>query len=188
MITIEELLFSLFVNRDDCYALQQNKGYIAKKEAVTLELINQHLLGELTLGLYQLLKNMVKWGCYDFDKDTLEEFENAKLLFTYLVKQGLNPLFEMSGGGQYRCHIWIFSDTTASKMQEFLKSACNKTKIYPHEIFPKQISVDEEGFGNLVKLPLGINKKTGKRSCFLDSNFNEITEIGDVIKKLEDYM
>ena len=138
MITIKEILFLLFVNRDDCYALQQNKGYIAKKESVTLELINQHLLGVLTLGLYQLLKNMVKWGCLDFDKDTWEDFENAKLLFNYLVKQGFNPLFEMSGGGKYRCHIWIFSDTTAAKMQEFLKIACNKTGIYPHEIFPKQ--------------------------------------------------
>ena len=188
MITIEGLLFSLFVNRDDCYALQQHKGYIAKKESVTLELINQHLLGEITLGLYQLLKNMVKWGCLDFDKDTWEDFENAKLLFNYLVKQGLNPLFEMSGGGKYRCHIWVFSDTTASKMQEFLKNACNKTGIYPHEIFPKQNNLEEGKFGNLVKLPLGINRKTGKRSYFLDSNFNEIESEENIIKKLEEYL
>lgn len=185
---IEEILFLLFVNREDCYAEQQGKGYLAMKEPVTLELIRQHLAGSLTLGFYQLLKDKVKWGCYDFDKDTLEDFENAKLLFTYLLKLGHNPLFEMSGGGDYRCHIWLFSDTTAAKMQAYLKSICNKTKIYPHEIFPKQTIVGEEGYGNLVKLPLGINQKTGKKSYFLDSNFNEIKSEEEIIKKLMEYI
>jgi hypothetical protein len=187
-MSIEELLFALFVIREDCYALQQNKGYLAKKEPVTLELIRQHLAGTLTLGFYQLLKNIVKWGCCDFDKNTLEDFENAKLLFDYFVKQGFNPLFEMSGGGEYKCHIWLFSDTTATRMQAFLRGACNAIEIYPHEIFPKQVKVDEDGFGNLVKLPLGVHRKTGKRSYFLDSNFNEIKSQENVIKKLEEYM
>jgi len=184
---IPELLYDLFVIRDDCYSKQLEKGYLAVKEPVTLEIIKQHLEGTITIGTYQLSKDKVKWGCLDFDLNTLEDFENAKKVFNHLVKLGLNPLMELSGGGEYKCHIWIFSDTTAVKMQEFLKSVCDKLNIYPHEIFPKQTYVKEGDYGNLVKLPLGIHKKTNQRSYFLDSNFNKIESQEDVIKRLKEY-
>jgi hypothetical protein len=185
---IEKLFFDLFVGRTDCYSKQLEKGYLAVKNPITLEIIKQHLLGTITIGVYQLLENVVKWGCLDFDLNTLEDFENAKKLFNHLVKLGLNPLMEMSGGGNYKCHIWVFSDTTAVKMQEFLKGVCDKLNIYPHEIFPKQTYVKEGDYGNLVKLPLGIHRKTNKRSYFLDSNFSKIESQKDVIKKLREYL
>lgn len=185
---IEEILYELFVNRADAYAVQQEKGYLAVKEPVTLELIKNHLLGLITIGLYQLLKDKVKWGCCDFDLNSIEDFEEAKRLFTYLVQQRFNPLFEMSGGGEYRCHVWIFSDTTAAKMQAFLKDVCEKTQVHPHEIFPKQIEVGDDGYGNLVKFPLGVHQKTKQRSYFLDSNFNKIETEADIIKKLGEYL
>jgi hypothetical protein len=36
------------------------------------------------------------------------------------------------------------------------------------EVFPKQDHVSGQGFGNLVKLPLGVHRKTGKRSYFYE--------------------
>lgn len=36
------------------------------------------------------------------------------------------------------------------------------------EVFPKQDSVKSDGFGNLVRLPLGVNQKTGKKGFFMD--------------------
>lgn len=36
------------------------------------------------------------------------------------------------------------------------------------EVFPKQDEISEEGFGNLVRLPLGIHPVTGQRSYFID--------------------
>jgi len=185
---IEELLFKLFVNREDCYAVQQKEGYLAVKEQVTLQLVKKHLLGLITLGLYQLLGIMVKWGCLDFDKNTLEDFENAKKLFNHLKGLGYHPLMEMSGGGEYKCHIWIFSDAAAEDMEDFLEDACEKTQVHPHEIFPKQIKVVEGGFGNLVKLPLGIHQKTKQRSYFLDDDFNEIKSMEEVVKRLSQYL
>jgi len=38
------------------------------------------------------------------------------------------------------------------------------------EVFPKQDEVKADGFGNLVRLPLGINQKSGKPGFFLDMN------------------
>lgn len=36
------------------------------------------------------------------------------------------------------------------------------------EVFPKQDDIREGGFGNLVRLPLGINRKSGQSGFFLD--------------------
>ena len=185
---LAEMMFKLFVNRSDCYAVQQEKGYLSIKEPVTKRLIQSHLLGSITIGLYQLLGEMVKWACCDFDKNTLEDFENAKKLFNYFKELGYHPLMEMSGGGEYKCHIWIFADTAAEIMERFLDDVCSKAQIYPHEIFPKQISVTEGGFGNLVKLPMGIHMRTGKRSYFLDDDFNEIKYNEEVVKRLSQYL
>ena len=55
-------------------------------------------------------------------------------------------------------------------------------------MFPKQIKVVEGGFGNLVKLPLGVHRKTGQRSYFLDDNFNEIKSMEEVVKRLSQYL
>lgn len=185
---IEEILFKLFVNREDCYAIQQKEGYLSIKEPLTLQLIKKHLLGLITIGVYQLLEIMIKWACLDFDKNTLEDFENAKRLFNYLKELGYHPLMEMSGGGEYKCHIWIFADTAAEVMEDFLGTICTKTQIFPNEIFPKQPQVKEGGFGNLVKLPLGIHQKTKQRSYFLDDNFNEIKLMEEVVKRLSQYL
>ncbi len=185
---IEEILMQLFCIRTDCYAVQQEKGYLAVKEPVTMELIKKHLLGTITIGFYQVLGEMVKWGCDDFDKNTIEDFENAKKLYNYLKEAGYHPLMEMSGGGRYKCHIWIFADTAAEVMEDFLEDVCEKTQIFPHEVFPKQIKVVEGGFGNLIKLPLGIHQKTKQRSYFLDDDFNEIKSMEEVVKRLSQYL
>ncbi len=42
---------------------------------------------------------------------------------------------------------------------------------YPNleiEIFPKQDKVGKDGFGNLMRLPLGVNKKSGQAGFFVD--------------------
>jgi hypothetical protein len=49
----------------------------------------------------------------------------------------------------------------------FFKHA-EKMQAISIELFPKQDEVSEGGFGNLVRLPLGINKKSGKAGFFLD--------------------
>lgn len=43
--------------------------------------------------------------------------------------------------------------------------------VYPNleiEIFPKQDKVGADGFGNLMRLPLGVNKKSGQEGFFVD--------------------
>lgn len=44
------------------------------------------------------------------------------------------------------------------------------------EVFPKQDHVDKNGYGNLVRLPLGVHPVTGNRSYFIDTLSDPILE------------
>ncbi len=188
---IAKHLFNLFINREDCYAhqfLHKNgkKGFKTINKPITLDLIEEHLRDENPIGVYQLNKdNLVKWGALDFDKNTKEDFENAKKLYGILIDKGFFPLLEMSGGGDYKVHIWLFSKELipSKQMRLFLESICEETKIKPHEIFPKQDEIPKEGYGNLVKLPLGINLSTNKKSKIM-IKYKPLTKEQDIKDKL----
>ena len=50
---------------------------------------------------------------------------------------------------------------------------------YPHltiEVFPKQNNLEGKDLGNLLRVPLGINRKSGKESFFLDTR----APLGDI--------
>lgn len=191
MVEVLEFIKSLFINRNDCWAdayLQPNKdkmAYTTKKDELTDTILQQHLNFQKTIGVYQLNENKVKWACLDFDLNTLEDFENAKKLYSILKENNLHPLLEMSGGGDFKCHIWIFCDCKAKDIKYYLESICEEVKIKPHEIFPKQLESNEKlPYGNLVKLPLGLHLVTKKQSVLLDENFNELKEEKDIIQRL----
>jgi hypothetical protein len=162
-MSIKESLKSLFINRNDCYISQYlkdgRKRFVRVDEELTDEIIEKHLNGEiLAIGAYQLNKdNLVKYGCFDFDKDTEEDYEQAKILFKWLVYSEFPCIMENSGGGKYKTHVFFFfQPTEAKKVRRFMKYACKKIKININEleIFPKQDFISEDGYGNFVKLPL----------------------------------
>jgi len=169
-----------FVIRDDAYAIQKNDGsYSCVKDSLTDEVINKHLKKEITIGAYQLDKsNNIKYICFDFDKDTKEDSEQAKKLFDSLKKEGYHPLLEDSGGGVYRRHVWLNIENMQSKdAREWAAGYCRKHEIEPSEFFPKQNSISEDGYGNFVKLPLSINKKTKKFCAILEGDIEHRDKI-----------
>lgn len=52
--------------------------------------------------------------------------------------------------------------------ENFWASTQEEHHNYEIEIFPKQDSLDGKDLGNLMRLPLGINRKTGQRGYFID--------------------
>lgn len=184
---------SLFVNREDVHARQfitkeKKKGFRLVKEKITSEKIKHHIEGKDFLGVYQLDNNSyVKWGCLDFDENTKEDFDNAKKIYDFLNKKGFHPLPEKSGGGDYKVHIWIFSNDPipAKQMKDFLEWVCEKTGVQPHENFPKQTKIDKGGYGNLLKLPFGTHLGTFRKSLMLDDDFKEIRSEKQFSNKLE---
>lgn len=73
----------------------------------------------------------------------------------------------------------------AKKIKIWAEAVCEKVGVSPHEIFPKQIELKEGEFGNLVKLPLGVNLASGKKSVLLDDNFKPIKSKEAIKKKLQ---
>jgi len=182
----------LFVNRSDVYAVQLPEGgYRSIKEPLTDELIQQHLKGKITIGVYQInQQNQAKWICWDFDigENNLEdEFHKAKRLFLHLKDEyKLNPVLEFSGKKGF--HVWLFCKLTdAYSVQQW---AMKISDGYDYsELFPKQTELKEDlPLGSLVKMPLGKHQESGHWSHFFDPGDleNRLTIQEDSLKLLGD--
>lgn len=200
----------LFRGREGVFARQalDNKGrwgYFPVHSPLDGKVIRSHFDGELTAGLYfTRVDDTVLTACMDFDinKRVLDSFDPAKIELTRssLKKYVQNAatickdyslpiLVEDSGNKGY--HIWFFfsGGVTAKISRILLKSLLDRLGDPPDgihcEIFPKQDRVEQGGLGNLVKLPLGIHRKTNKRASFvhpqtlknLDDQFEPIHNI-----------
>jgi len=148
--------------------------------------INLHLSKAFVMGTYQLALDgsSIKWACLDLDDHgehpEQELRELALVLRAYLLEYGFPTVAEASGGQGFRCHLWIFfaAPVPAIKARVVLDALLREWKLddYPGlELFPKQ-SRALNGYGNLVKLPLGLNKKTGRYSHFLDGDLEPIRD------------
>jgi len=169
-------LYDLFVHRKEVFSTQQNSGaYFPTKREITLNDIEKHLAGEITIGVYCLdTDNTVKWACVDIDGDkSLDPLENKKIHYPeakiiYNLFKDYPRMLEFSGRKGY--HIWIFFNprVAADYAQRLVKARLNRVGLNRHEVFPKQTELNEGRlYGNLVKLPLALHKKTGLRSEIL---------------------
>ncbi len=186
---------ALFSGREGVYARQWasptgESGYTPVHEPFTLKVAEQHVLGNLTAGAYPLrLDQTVNFIAFDVDiaKPVVRKTINSKSAWDSvmsrvhqtackLVDAGASedlPVYIEDSGFKGR-HAWIFLETpipagVARKCGHVLLS---RTGALPPEVtvevFPKQSRVAPGGLGNLIKLPLGIHKKTGRRSIFLE--------------------
>ena len=185
---------TLFVGRQDVFARMWvsesgNTGYSPVYKPYTPQIVYNHLLGNYTTGIY-LTKTDGATRIIAFDIDITTEAINsargssekaAKLrniafdygarLKNFLTSENLNPVLEDSG---YKgAHIWLVFDKWSKcgilrRLGEaLLVQNGNVPPELAVEIFPKQKHRPKK-LGNLIKLPLGIHRKTGRRSVFLD--------------------
>ena len=169
----KEQILKIFFHRKDVFATQQKSGaYFPTKRPISIEDIEKHLEGKETLGAYCLgLDNTVTWACVDIDGDE-NKVEDLKFESEIIYNQfeDFKRILEFSGRRGY--HIWIFftQPTQAEYAQRLVKSRLNRVGLLRHEVFPKQTELNEgRKYGNLVKIPGGIHKKSGKRSTIIKS-------------------
>lgn len=180
----------LFSGREGVYARQWanpqgETGYSPIHEPFTPQVVRGHLLGRHTVGNYVLrVDNTVNFAAIDLDlpRDFLtratqkEAFERLRELRVYALKMclesGLILYLEESGFKGF--HIWfLFAQPVPARVARRLATAVAKKAGPPPagvgiEIFPKQVEVPPDGLGNLIKLPLGVHRVTGRRGEFLD--------------------
>ncbi len=195
---------TLFSGREGVYARQWAKrggegGYSPVHEPLTPSIIRNHLLGTYTVGVYPVrLDATATFFALDLDinKSALQrasgdhafaqslrqilQQEGPRLLHA-LRDLGLAPVFENSG---YKGrHYWVFLEQpeTAATLHQLgrllLRWQAPRLPSQLHlEFFPKQAQLSGKGLGNLIKLPLGIHRRTGHRSTLLDDTGTAVPE------------
>ena len=166
-----EQLYNLFIHRKDVFSEQHPSGaYFPSKRPITMEDIQEHLEGKKTIGVYCLnTDNTVKWACIDLDGADLRQLElEAEEVYSLFPIKQFGKILEKSGRRGF--HVWVFFKTPIPALyaQKIIKSYLNRVGMLKYEVFPKQTELNEgRKYGNLVKLPLGIHQKTGKRTEIL---------------------
>ncbi|OCC14960.1 putative helicase [Dissulfuribacter thermophilus] len=186
----------IFSGRQDVFARQWvdrkegRTGYVPERRPMTIEDVSDHVNGKATYGIYLMRQdNTVKLGVIDIDlrkdyrgkKVKKDEMRAVKKEAGFLLRRlnqvssdyGLSCIVEFSGGKGY--HLWypVDNPVSASSMRKVLLAIVNECakglEFFELEVFPKQDRLTGKGLGNLVKLPLGIHRGTGKRSFFLSA-------------------
>lgn len=146
--------------------------------------IQDHLDGKVTIGIYPLLENdTCRFLAVDFDKCTWIEDSAAFLETCRMI--GISAALERSRSGN-GSHVWIFFKETVAA-SEARKLGCyllTETMSRRHELsmdsydrlFPNQDTVPKGGFGNLIALPLQKGSAEHGNSLFLDNNFKPYSD------------
>ncbi len=202
----------LFGGREDMHARQwfdraRGVGFTPVPQPLTVHLLRNHVLGNVTLGVYPIrLDGTVGFFALDIDlerkvlehhrsdgealvrfRETLRRETLAWIRF--LTDLGLPPLVEDSG---YKGrHLWVhLAEPLDAARIRFLGQRLLAARPEPEfpvsvEFFPKQGRRRGKGLGNLIKLPLGIHRRTGRRAVFLGPEGEVVREPWEHLRNLE---
>ncbi len=155
---------------------QKTRKFLPLTDAV----IEDHLLGKETIGVYALLPDETCWFlAADFDKTT---WEYDSLAFLETCRElNVPAALERSRSGKGG-HIWIFFERalpaiTARKLGCVLLT---RTMERRHQVgldsydrfFPNQDTMPKGGLGNLIALPLQRAPRKQDNSVFIDPDFH----------------
>ncbi len=207
-----QLFLRLFRGREDVFARQWSdrqegkQGYVPVQRPLTPEDVQEHLQGRRTYGIYLLNNDSCVWtGVIDIDlvvrlRDRTE-MKKAREQITreavYLLKRikeraaeaGLTSIAELSGGKGY--HLWFPAEAPvpASLMKKamlmLIRDLAADCKCFTMEVFPKQDKLSGKGFGNLVKLPLGIHRGTGRNSRLIPTKSTRMEDQFALLRMVE---
>ncbi len=202
----------LFQGREGVHARQwhksdRNHGYSPVDAPFTVGLAGSHLRGGVTIGIY-LVRRDDQVGQLVFDMDATRaavdrafgdqeaagelgrRIHHAGIaLLKGLRAAGFDPLLVDSG---YKGrHLWCFfpKPEPAGKARA-LGKAWARVLAPPDpqlaiEVFPKQDSVPPGKLGNLVKIPLGIHRRTGRRCVLLDDQGQPIDDPWERLRQIK---
>ena len=139
----------LFAGRGDAWGAVEGRSV---KEKITLNLFQEHLFGEGSVGIYPLLDDgTVHWGCVDVDEG-YDLIAIAINVWRALKHLGITAWVERTKGKGF--HVWtLCSDwVPAEDMVAAQRVACALADYRPKEVNPKQTSLAPGQIGNYVNL------------------------------------
>ena len=178
-----ERFMKLFVNRL-AYGIQRHQPlpngdapYIKQKRPLDLSAVRMHLNGDITISLYAInpRTQSSKWVAIDADFDG--SLEALFQLQWELKQDGVEAALEQSRRGG---HLWIFGEKPllASQCRIYIynlalrlgvpvKGAGLKEGI---EVFPRQDQIAVGAYGNAIRAPLSVHRKSNRRYWFYEAD------------------
>ncbi len=149
-----------------------NQDYIP----ITNEIIQNHLDGRYTIGIYPLLQDETcHFLAVDFDKQSW--IDDASMFLETCHQMDIPAVIERSRSGN-GAHIWIFFEQVvqASIARKLGCYLLTDTMSRYHQLgmdsydrlFPNQDTLPKGGFGNLIALPLQKGPAEKGNTLFLD--------------------
>jgi superfamily II DNA or RNA helicase len=141
-------------------------------------IIENHLLGKETIGIYPLLADETCWFlAVDFDKKTWADDSSAFL--DTCRELSVPAVLERSRSGNGG-HVWIFFEQAlpANTARKLGCAILTRTMERRHQLgldsydrlFPNQDTMPKGGFGNLIALPLQFAPRRSGNSVFVDTD------------------
>jgi hypothetical protein len=150
------------VGRHNDHAFQVSDGhYVRTRNELTYEELFWHLQGSQTLGTYVINED----NCCSFavfDSDTPTGLLDLAAIQLNLEQLGLASYLECSRRG---AHLWVFfaSPIPATQVRAWLLPFCPPGA----EFYPKQDQASFEHPGSVIRLPLGVHRRSGERYPFV---------------------
>ena len=185
-----------FSGREGVHARQwwsrgRGGGYSPIRQALTLKEVTAHVQGDVTLGSYVVrVDDTATFFVLDLDvrkraiEATRGQQARVEVLRRAVHEVGLElrrrlkelglPATLVDSGYKGR-HLWVFlSAPVAARLLVKLGARLRRTlqgalpESLHLEFFPKQGHVSANGLGSLIKLPLGVHRRSGRRAHLLD--------------------
>lgn len=156
------ILARLCIGRRDDYARQVETGrYVRAGAPLSREVLRAHLLGSLTIGTY-VIDEAGNCRFAVFDADDAAGLLNLLGVQRDLSSSGVASYLEGSRRGG---HLWVFFSAllSARLVRHWLLPLCPSGV----EFYPKRDWATRDEPGSLIRVPLGVHRRSGCRYPFL---------------------
>jgi len=180
----------LFVNRL-AYGIQREKPlpdgtvpYIKQTRPLDSGAVRMHLNGDMTINLYAInpQTQSSKWVAIDADYDG--SLEALFQLQWELKQDGVEAALEQSRRGG---HLWIFGERPllASQCRIYIYNLALRLGVPVKggglkegiEVFPRQDEIKEGAYGNAIRGPLGVHRKSNRRYWFYEADITPESQL-----------